>query len=272
MSKLALNEIWNETAAFVKREGRLLFPIAFMLNALPMAFAAAAIPDFSQGRQFEPGWWMLLVPLAALVGLIGTVAISWLALRPGRTVGEAIGRGVARFLPLLALYLALSLALALIMVVLATIAVLLVPGLRSGGPSPGAAAVLVLVLVAVFVPAMLFIATRLMLAAPVAAAEEGGPLHIFRRTWELTRPVFWPLLGFLILSSLLAGVINWVAQAIVGIPIILVSGPPRPGSLSAVVLLLVTALVSTVVSVYITTMVARIYAALSPDAKARVFD
>jgi hypothetical protein len=54
MTRLKLNEIWNDSAAFVKREGRLLFPIALMLNALPMAFAAAMIPQVRPGTLPPP--------------------------------------------------------------------------------------------------------------------------------------------------------------------------------------------------------------------------
>jgi hypothetical protein len=272
MTRLKLNEIWNDTAAFVKREGRLLFPIALMLNALPMAFAAAMIPEIRPGTLPPPGLWTVLIPVAGFIGLIGSVAIAFLALRPGRTVGEALRRGLSRFLPLLGAYLLVGLALGLVLIVVALVMALLVPGMAGGQPSPGAAAVAVLLLVLLLLPLMLFVATRLLLTTPIAAVEEGGPVAILRRSWELTAPVFWQLLGFLVLTSILAAVINYVAQAIVGIPIILLSGQPRPGSMSAVVLLLVGALVSTVITVYLTTMVAKIHAALSPEGKARVFE
>jgi hypothetical protein len=214
----------------------------------------------------------VLVPIAGFVGLIGSVAIAFLALRPGRTVGEALRRGLSRFLPLLGAYLLVGVALGLVLIVVVIVMALFVPGMAAGSRAPARRRWRSFSLVLLLLPLMLFVATRLLLTTPIAAIEEGGPVAILRRSWELTAPVFWQLLGFLVLTSLLAAVISYVAQTIVGIPMLLLSGSPRPGNLSAVVLLLVGALVSTVITVYVTTMVAKIHAALSPEGKARVFE
>ncbi|HEX8191324.1 MAG TPA: hypothetical protein VF552_00345 [Allosphingosinicella sp.] len=271
MTKLSLNDAWNDTAAFVKREWRLLVPIALLLNALPMAFAMAMMPQFTPERVPEPGLWLFAIPVAAFIGIIGNVAISWLAMSPGRSVGDALRRAFSRFLPLLGLYFMVGFAIVLLFLVVATIAALLVPGLDLQAPSPGAVVGFALLLLVVMVPILLFISVRLMLAAPIAAAEEGGPIAIAKRSAALTKPVFWTLLGFLILSSLLAGIIQAVANAIVGIPILIVAGPPEPGGISNLLILLVGALVSTVVTVYLATMVARIYLRLTGHGEADVF-
>jgi len=271
MTKLSLTTAWNETVAFVKREARLLLPIALLLNALPMAVATASVPELRQGGTAQGGLWLLLVPLAAFVGTIGHVAISYLALRPGRTVGEALARGLKRFLPILGLYLLVGLALGIAMTLILVLVTLLF-GVDTSAPRPEQLAGVAVLGIALVLPLMLFAATRLMFVTTVAAVEEGGPIAILRRTWALTGPVFWTLLGFLILSGILALVINIVAQTILGIPILIVSGPPRPGSLSGVVVLLLGALVSTVVTVFLTTMTARIYAQLAPREASGVFD
>jgi hypothetical protein len=271
MSKLNLSEAWNDTAAFVKREWRLLFPIALLVNALPMAFASALMPQFTPERMPEPGLWLLAIPAATFIGIIGNVAISYLAMAPGRSVGEGLKRGLARFLPLFALYLLVGLLLILLFLLVAGIAAVLVPGLDPQSPTPAAAAGFLLILLAVMLPVLLYVSTRLILAAPVAAAEEGGPAAILKRSLALTKAHFWPLLGFLVLSSLLAGIIQMVVSAVVGIPVLLLLGPPQENGLSEVLLLLVGALVSMVVTVYVTTMVARIYLRIAGPAEADVF-
>lgn len=271
MTTLSLNDVWNDTAAFVKREWRLLFPIALLLNALPMAFASAMLPRFEPGRTPALRLSLLAIPVAAIIGFSGPLALIYLALAPGRSVGEGLRRALSRFLPLFALYLLVGLAVGLLFTLVAVIGVLLVPGLDPKAPSPGALAGFALILIMIMLPILLFVSTRLLLVAPVAAAEEGGPLAIARRSFALTRPFFWPLLGFLVLSSILSAIINMVANAVVGIPILLVAGPPEPGELSAVLLLLVSALVSTVVSVYLVTMVARIYLRLARGPDTEVF-
>lgn len=267
MKRLSLTEAWNEASAFVRREGRLLYPIALLLNALPMAIAAAAIPEIREGQMPEPGLWLLLIPLAGLVGIVGSLAITFLALRPGRSVGEALKRGAGRFPAVFVVYLLIGLAFVAALILVSILAALLVPGLSAGAPpSPAAAGGLVLIMALVMVPLLLFVGTRLMLVIPVAAAEEGGPIVILKRAWALSGPVFWTLLAFLLLSSLLAAVINQVAQWVVSLPILLLAGPPRPGSISQFVLLLVTAAVGAAVTMFLTTMVARIYAQLAGEA------
>jgi len=148
---------------------------------------------------------------------------------------------------------------------------LLFAGLDPRSPSPGALAGFGLLLALVMVPLLLFISVRLMMAPPVAAAEEGGPIAIAKRSLALTKPVFWPLLGFLILTGILSFVIQTAAIAIVGIPILLIEGSPAQGGIGQVLLLLVGAAISTLVTVYVTTMIARIYLRLAGRPNPDVF-
>ncbi|HEY0014237.1 MAG TPA: hypothetical protein VGB79_15445 [Allosphingosinicella sp.] len=266
-----MNDAWNDTAAFVKREWRLLLPIALLLNALPMAFAMAVLPQWSPERMPEPGLWLLAVPLAALVGIVGNVAISWLAMSPGRTVGEGLRRAFSRFLPLFAVYLIVGAGIFILFVIVAVVAALSIPGLVPQAPNTRALGGFAAILLVVMVPVLLYVSVRLMLAAPVAAAEEGGPIAIMKRSFALTRPVFWTLLGFLILITVLAWVIQTVAAMIIGIPILLLAGRPEESGISEVLILLIGSAVSSVLTVYITTMVARIYLRLSGRPNADVF-
>jgi hypothetical protein len=260
---LSLTEAWNETAAFVKREGRLLFPVAFLMVALPRAVLGLLAPAALPGRLPEPGAWLLIAPVAIVLGTIANIAISWLALRPGGSVGEALARGARRVLPLLALFLMLGIALGLVFLVLATIALLLfVPGAGTVPPPPGAMRAILIVLVPM-VPLLLYLAARLLAATPVAAAEPGGPFAILARSWALSAGRVGTLLGFIVLAALLAIVISLAVQAVAGLGVIAALGPPRPGNLSLLILLLVGAVVETVVTVCLTTMVARIYAQLA---------
>jgi hypothetical protein len=261
---LSLGEAWNEAAAFVKREGRLLFPIAFLLVALPQAVLGAFAPQASPGRLPEPGAWLLLLPAILILGMIGNIAMSWLALRPGRSVGEALAHGARRFLPLFALFLLLCIAFALLFLVLATIALLFVPGVGSIPPPPGAMRAMAVV-VLLMVPFLLYFAARLLVATPVAAAEPGGPLAILKRSWQLTAGKVWTLLGFILLAALLVVVIGLAVNAVAGLGILALAGPPRPGSLGLVLLLLVGAAVDTIVTAYLTSMIARIYARLAGE-------
>src|SRR5262245_35479401 len=101
MAQLSITTAWNETVEFVKREGRLIFPLAFMFVALPSALLEVLAPAPPlPGQLPEPGAWALLLPVILVTSLIGNLAISYLALRPNTSVGEAISRGARRFLSL----------------------------------------------------------------------------------------------------------------------------------------------------------------------------
>ena len=44
MANLSITEAWNETVAFVTREAHLLFPVSFLLIALPAGLAQLLAP------------------------------------------------------------------------------------------------------------------------------------------------------------------------------------------------------------------------------------
>lgn len=269
MTRLSLGEAWNEAAAFVRREWRLLYPIAFLLNALPFAVAMSTMPQ-GPGGDGRAGVWMILLLAAMLISIVGSVAISFLGIRSGRSVGEGLRRGARRFPALLGVYLMLFLVGSAAMLIGAILALLLNPGMISGGGevNPAASGPVVGIMVLVMIPLMLFLGTRLMLVVPVAAAEEGGPIAVATRAWALSGPVFWQLLGFLLLSTILAAVINQVATWLIAFPFLLAAGPPRPGSIAAVVMLLGVAVVGAAVTMFLTTVVARIYVRLAGDSPA----
>ena len=101
MANLSITAAWEESVAFVRREGRLLFPVSFMLIALPVAVTEALTPASAAGQPPAGGAWLVLFPVALLLSAIGNVAITSLALRPGISVGEALRHGAARLPALL---------------------------------------------------------------------------------------------------------------------------------------------------------------------------
>jgi len=110
------------------------------------------------------------------------------------------------------------------------------------------------------------------LAFPVAAVETGNPLRIISRSWQLAKGHYARLLGFigLIIGCFIVVVI--ATQLGVGSAVALLLGPPRPGSLSALVLGLAIGLIQAPFTVITATMLARIYTQLvgHGDAQASV--
>src|SRR6185295_13788385 len=179
---LDLAAAWDETAALARGGTRPIFPIAFLLMALPAAMLQAIAPVTAPGRLPEPGLWLLLAAAMPAASLVGALTISRLALRPGEGVGTALAAGLRRVVPLLCAALLVGLG----AVLLAAAAIPLAAALGS--------AWLMLLPIAV----ILFFWVRLILLTPVAALEPLGPAPLIRRAWGLTDGSFWRL--FLCLS------------------------------------------------------------------------
>ena len=262
MKTLSLNQAWNETAAFAKREARLLFPIALLLVALPMTAMRLLVPaSAGRGELPDPGLWLLAFPVAIVIGMVGNLAIATLALRRGLSVGEALSHGLRRMPALLAATLLVGLAAtAAAFLILVLFAILFGGG---GTPTTADAARIAVLSMIVMLPLGLYVFSRLMLTTPIAADEAAGPLAIIRRSWQLTRGVVWKLILFILLVILLFLVISVAVTVVFGILLVAVAGRPDPGTVSALVMLAVDALLNTAIGVYMTVMIARIYAQLS---------
>ena len=261
MAALSITTAWNETTSFVGRHGSTLFIVAFALVALPsVAFQALGPGQMAPGDTPQIGLWLLFIPVLAILTVAGTIAIAALALGRENVIGAAIAHGFRRTLPLLGASILVGLAAMVLLLPLFLLLGVTPEGLSEPSPANvGGAALAMLVLLVVF----LFAWVRLMLMTPVAAAEGLGPIGIIRRSWGLTSGRFWKLLGFVMLFLVAALVVMMVVTLILGLIITLVAGPPDPGSVAALLLLLIGGIMNAVFVVFFTTMTARIYAQLA---------
>jgi hypothetical protein len=276
--KLSITTAWNETSAFVKQEAGPLFLIAFGLMTLPtiifQAILQQAIPGFGQPgmtqADFSPGRlgliFLLVIPIA-LLSMWGNLTITVLALRREAVIGSAFAYAARRLLPLIGATLLVGLAAGLL-------ALPLVVMLRAAGADGGGSAGLAVLLFCVLFIAFLFVAVRLILMTPAAAAERIGPIAIIARSWQLTSGHFWKLLGFLALLVIVLMVLMIALGAVLGIVIVATAGRSEPGSLSSFLTLLVSGLVQAAFTMIFATMIARIYEQLTGGATsaARVFE
>jgi hypothetical protein len=271
MARLSVTTAWNETVAFVKAEARLLFPLSFMLIALPAAVVRALVP-VTPGEELRPGApLMALVAAAIVLALIGNLSITCLAVRAGASVREAIVQG-ARRAPVLAAAAFLVgcgfMALAFVLLFIVSLAVV---GTSGGQPGTQEMATAARIMIVLFAPILLYLSGRVALMPPAAAAEPGGPFAIIARSWRLTAPHQFKMAGFVALLFILTFVLQLAAESVLGILLIALAGAAGPGSVSAILILLVMAALNTVLAVYGATLVARVYVQLAADrpAKAR---
>lgn len=261
MAKLSITTAWNESADYLKSHFGTLFTVAVALITLPnVALKAFGPAAAAPGQPPQPGLWMLLLPLVLILGIVGSLTISTLALGRAATVGEAIGHGFRRFLPLLGASLILLLAFSIIVA-----ALLVATGLQPGdfaAPTPETAGRILLVML-VILALILFFGVRLLPTTPVAATETAGPVAIIARSWALTRGHYWRLLGFVLLLGIAAFVLIMAATSVIGLVVAAIAGPPAPGTVTRLLMLLVAGLFNAVFAVVMTTMIARIYLQLA---------
>ena len=258
MAKLSLSRAWDETKTVLARDGKLIGAVGLALVVFPQTIAGLFSPQ--EGQEVAAGSvWVLT--LSIIVAIIAQAALNRLAIGPSTTVGEAIRRAFRRTPALLAAFILLGLALVVALIILLTIlAAAGVMAIPTAGqpPSPGLVGLLILV------AAMGYAVFQLMI--PVAAAEEGGPIRILRRSWKLSKGSYLRLLLFVI-ALLFSTLIVWMAgQFVFGSLVALLLGTPTAFSLPALVLAFLVALIQAGFTIIFAVMLARIYVQLSgPD-------
>lgn len=253
MSKLSISTAWNETAELIRREGGLLYLIAFALIALPAAGYQFLNPQPLPPEGDGPGWMALLGIPVILANLIGALTINILALGRENVVGKAIGLAARRMLPLLGAALLVLIGFVILCLPFALLAVASWPAHK------GLISLALLLMLAI----ILCLWARLLVTTPVAAAEDAGPIAILKRSWALTAGHFPKLLGFVGLVMVVYVVVTLLVVGVGGLLVLAVAGQPAPGNMASLLILLVGALIDTALFLCFTILVSRIYVQLA---------
>jgi len=199
--------------------------------------------------------------ITAILGSIVTGAMTEYAVRRYRgepmTVGQALRRGLQRFLSILGANILLGLILlGLVTLPAALILVAFVAGL--GGAS-GAIALLCGGLIAFVVLGVLavFLYVSLVLYAPAIMMENASAVGGLSKSWRMTRGHRWSLFGAILVTAILAGIISLA----ISIPLGLVGSAGGP-IVAAFVSVVSAALVSAFVGSWTVILVAVAYALL----------
>lgn len=270
MARVSISKAWDDTRAVFARDGRLLVAVVLALVVLPTVVVGLIVPsDPTAGEAYHP----LLQLIAALIGMIGQLALIRLAIGPATTVGAAIGHGARRFPALLGAMVLLLLLFALVLIPIALLFALTGaiditdPSKPLSGPTAG--------IILLFVIAAVALSVKFMLTSPVASAEAAGPLTILKRSWSLTSGNYWKLLGVVLLLLVTAIVIMTAAGAVGGIVGRLISPDLEPFALGTLALALFTGIGQGVFTMLSVLMVAHIYLQLAgprSDQVAEVFN
>lgn len=196
MKHLSVEAAFQWAQRLAAREWPLLLPVALAFFALPGLVVDVALPDAARALlpgAVEPGAPGQGIAMAALVAVaiinsLGALAITALALLPGVSVQEAIGRAARRLPALIGAMLLVSAA-----ILLATLVLALLLGSRVAAPPLQTQVIWIVVAGG----AVLWV--RLALLVPLLADRGLSPAAALREAWRLTGANFWRLLGALAL-------------------------------------------------------------------------
>lgn len=213
MTAFSLGTIWEETIAFLRREGALLIPVALAVFGpaqilLEFGMAGAAPTASARGASAP----MLLSIPAALLVLWGNLVISRTVLVPGISVGEALVDGLRRLpraIGTILLIVAALIAAAAAIVIAATVGIMMF----QGDPKSPAIANQLVALIAI--PAFI-LAIRMLLLVPVLAFEDGGPVDTIKRAWALGKNNILRFAGVFLLAMFLGVMIALIEQFVIG--------------------------------------------------------
>lgn len=261
MSSLSINKAWDESVAFIRREVRLVFPLALAFFMLPAVLMAWSQPDGSA----EGGLGGLSLLVLGLLAVTGQVTIVCLAIGWSDSVGSAISRAARRIWPLLVATILVYLPLAFVGVFVLMI-VVGASGLSDPAqitPERLAAMPGVAVTILIMMLAMVALAARLMPMSAVAAAEDVGFAAMVRRSLTLSKGHFWRLLAVLALISVASLVIDVAAQSLGGTLATLALGKPEPFNFPALLVALLKGFVGAAASSIGAILTGRIYVQLA---------
>ncbi|WP_221794800.1 hypothetical protein [Aquisediminimonas sediminicola] len=179
-----LNPAFDDSMAFIRREYRLILPVAVSTMGLAILLLGLVIPPISADGQFPPGpwlWW--LIPVGFMTG-VGTLGLSALRLFPGLSVGEALRHGLRNVIPLL---LVLFATLVLLLFALSVLGVVLMMLL---GSAPEAAVIEAMIF---GMPLTLYLGARMSLAscALIARHPHETPIKAIKRGIAMTKGHSW---------------------------------------------------------------------------------
>jgi hypothetical protein len=132
------------------------------------------------------------------------------------------------------------------------------------GHEPRASVLILIFLFAAFTYAIF------QLTVPLAAAESGGPIRLLIRSWLLARGNYLRLLAFVLLVLIGLLFVALAGQFGLGSMVAVAFGPPKPGTVSALIISLIVAVIQALFTVIFAVMLARIYLQLAGTDEAQV--
>jgi hypothetical protein len=261
-----INQAWDDAVAFIRRESALLIPLALatvFLGDVGGTLAQAHAPGVPPS-----GFAQIAFFAAALWSIVGQLSITALVLRPGSSVGEAIGMGVARVgkLLLVALMLAAVFVIALLPVAVGLIGAGFNPeNPQSLSQMPTWAAFYVGLLSVV----MVWVGARLLLLNPLIVDRNPGAIRAVKAAFAMTRGIAAQIVLVLLIYLIVLGILTGAVRFVVGSLAAVIAAAVGQPFLGVVVTALASGLMATALGLVAAVFIACLYARRNPDRQAQ---
>ena len=271
---VSMGTVWDRTTEFLSDNVSAIFPIAFLAIYLPGVVSSSLEP-----LTVRPGATAVTVQILslvlALVGAWGQLAITALVLDPGGGRGVATALAGRRFLPLIGLLLILFAGLFVLMLpvpVALSLSGFDFQAAMAGGNAalPAGVGGFLSIYVLLLTVALLWLGARLALITPIVL-KEGSGLTALRRSFTLTRPITWRILGVIVLYVVVFGVSVLAAKLVFGSIFRLIAGGDGPVTVGSVMTAILVGIVVTAFSVLASAFTGRLYLA-ARDAREAIVD
>ena len=293
MASFSLSEAWNEGVAFVRNNLRevaiwaaigVLVPIILQLVILGGAAEQQAMFEQMMAGGDPTAMAAALGGGVFLVSIVSQIissasyfgawrmGLSREPVAPPQAGVYALGAATTSLVLLFAIFIGLMILIGIPLGIFGALG-----GLGSGGNASvgGTMAAFGMALIALLlvIPLMLWLMARLSVMGPVmAAAGSVNPLYGITQSWRLTKPVQWPIFGYILLLVVAFIVIGMILALISGVGMIATGGM---GAELGTGSLIFTAIISLIISIpYAIAAIgipAGIYRALRPDPVSDIF-
>jgi hypothetical protein len=265
---ISMNQVWDDSVAFVRREAALLVPLVLATVYLGDVLASVAGAMAEPGKQNGLATFLMLA--AAVWSIVGQLAIVSLVLKAGQSVAEALQHGMSRLGKVILVALVLGLAISVALTPLLTAAV--ANGANPEKPESFQALpgwILIMAIVAII--ALGWLGVRLALMNALIVDRNPGIIESLKGGFALTKGIaarlFFIVLLYGVMLFILSGAIKFVFGSIFSL-IGAGLGSPFAGM---VMTALVTGLVTAAMSLIATVFLANLYRRVTKKAVADVF-
>jgi hypothetical protein len=271
---VSMGTVWDRATEFLSDNLAAIFPLALLAIFIPAAISQSVAPLAVLGASTAVGIRVVSIGLS-VVSLWGKIAIMALALDVAAGRGGAIATANRRLLPIIGVVLVLGAGMVALLLPLA-IALLAggfdVQAVMTGHQPqvPNGFVGFAILYLLVLCCGLIWLSARLALVTPTMIMERRG-LGVFARSFKLTRPVQWKIVGVLILYSIVSAVSLLAAKFVFGSVFGLIAGGEGAVTVATVLTAILVSVVLTGFSVLATAFTAKLYLAVR-DARGAIVE